>query len=125
MSDFGQGGMQDRGEIMRRDAYILGIVSLAIVNGMHFSYYYLPAYLLMRPFVQITFFTGSPVVASYLTSLMLSTITIMIAGIPAAVYERMRGLKRSDATTFAIWLGASVLLTLPTIMNIASSSGGP
>jgi hypothetical protein len=125
MNDFGPSRMEDRGEIMRRDAYILGIVALAIVNGMQFSFYYLPAYLLMRPFVQITFFTGSPVVTAYLTSLMLSTFTIMLAGIPAAIYERLRGLKQSDATTFAIWLGASVLLALPTIINVASSNPGP
>jgi hypothetical protein len=121
MSDYSTGGPENRGDIMRRDAYILGIASLAIVNGMHFSYYYIPAYFLMRPFVQITFFTGSPLIASYLTSLLLSTITIMMAGVPAAIYERVRGLKQSDATTYTIWLGASVLLALPTIVNLASS----
>jgi hypothetical protein len=121
MSDFGPGNTENRGDIMRRDAYVLGIASLAIINGMHFSYYYIPAYFLMRPFVQITFFTGSPIIASYLTSLLLSTITLMIAGIPAAIYERFRGLKQSDATTYTIWLAASVLLALPTIMNLASA----
>ncbi len=121
MSNFGHGGGEDRGDIMRRDAYILGIAGLAIVNGMHFSYYYIPAYFLMRPFVQITFFTGSPIIASYLTSLLLSTFTVMLAGIPAAIYERLRGLKQSDGTTYMIWLGASVLLALPTIMNLGSA----
>jgi hypothetical protein len=125
MNDHGSSQMEDRGEIMRRDAYILGIVGMAIVNGMHFSFYYLPAFLLMRPFVQITFFTGSPMVTSYLTSLMLSTFTIMLAGIPAAIYERLRGLKRSSAVSFAIWLGGAVLITLPTIMTMASSGAGP
>jgi hypothetical protein len=117
--------IEDRGEIMRRDAYILGVVGMGIVNGMHFSVYYLPAYLLMRPFVQITFFTASPLVSSYLTSLMLSTFTIMLAGIPAALYERFRGMKSSNAVTFAIWLGAATLLTIPTIISLAGSGAGP
>jgi hypothetical protein len=49
MNDHGSSQMEDRGEIMRRDAYLLGIVGLAIINGMHVSFYYLPAYLMMRP----------------------------------------------------------------------------
>jgi hypothetical protein len=124
MSTNGSPEMEDRGEIMRRDSYLLGIAGLAILNGMHVSFYYLPAYLMMRPFVQITFFTASPLISSYLTSLMLSTFTIMLAGIPAAIHDRMKGLKRSNATTYAIWLGGSVLLTLPTIMSIAGG-GSP
>jgi hypothetical protein len=56
---------------------------------------------------------------------MLSTFTIMLAGIPAAIHDRLRGLKRSNVTTYAIWLGASVLLALPTIMSLAGGGGGP
>ena len=43
--------------------------------------------------------------------------TLAIAGIPAAVYERIRGLKSSTAVSLAIWLVAAVLLALPAIMR--------
>jgi hypothetical protein len=111
----------DRADIMRRDAYIVGILGMGAANGMHFSPYYLPARLLLDPFVQVTFFTSSPIVISYLTSLVVSTLSIMFAGIPAALYERARGMRYSDATSFGIWLAFMVLITVPTIMNIAQS----
>ena len=39
--------------------------------------------------------------------------TLLIAGIPAAVYERIRGLKASTPVSLGIWLVATVLLSLP------------
>ena len=48
-------------------------------------------------------------------------LTVLIAGIPAAVYERIRGLKASTVVSLGIWLVATVLLSLPTIMRTLSS----
>jgi hypothetical protein len=47
--------------------------------------------------------------------------TLLIAGIPAAVYERIRGLKTSTPVSLGMWLAATILLTLPTIMNALSA----
>ena len=44
--------------------------------------------------------------------------TLLIAGIPAALYERIRGLKTSTPVSLGIWLVAAVLLSLPTIMRL-------
>jgi hypothetical protein len=109
----------NRADVMRRDAFIVGIVGFAAANGMHFSYYFDPAFVLMRPFVQVTFFTSSPVIIFYMTSLVIATLTIMIAGVPAALSERLRGLRRSDAISYGIWFAGVALLTAPTIMNLA------
>ena len=57
------------------------------------------------------------VINAYVTPLAIALMTLAIAGIPAAVYERIRGLKSSTAVSLAIWLGAAVLLALPAIMR--------
>ncbi len=58
MSNFGP-DMENRADVMRRDAFIVGILGFGAANGMHFSPYYLPGLLLLEPFVKVTFFTTS------------------------------------------------------------------
>jgi hypothetical protein len=55
-----------------------------------------------------------------LASVMIAAMTLLIAGIPAALYERIRGLKASTPVSLGIWLIAAVLLTLPTVMKAFS-----
>jgi hypothetical protein len=118
MSEFDKNNLEDRVDVMRRDAFVFGIVGLGAINGMHFSPYFDPALILFKPFVQVTFFASSPLIIFYFTSLVVATLCIMIAGVPAAIYERVRGLKRSDAISFGIWFGAVALISLPTIMKL-------
>ena len=52
------------------------------------------------------------------SSLMVSTATIILGGIPAAIYERIVGAKDdSTAASMWIWLAGTALLTLPAIGN--------
>jgi hypothetical protein len=124
MSNLDHRDFEDRTDVMRRDAFIVGIVGFGAANGMHFSPYFDPAFLIMRPFVQVTFFTSSPIIIFYFTSLVLSTLAIMLSGIPAALYERAKGLKRSNAVSYGIWFAFMALITLPTVMNLARRGGG-
>jgi hypothetical protein len=51
-------------------------------------------------------------------SLMVSTATIILAGIPAAIYERWIGAKEDSTEALLwIWLAATGLLTLPAMGN--------
>jgi hypothetical protein len=54
---------------------------------------------------------------NYVTPLAIALMTLAIAGIPAALYERIRGLRSSTAVSLGIWLVATVLLALPTIIR--------
>jgi hypothetical protein len=54
---------------------------------------------------------------NYVTPLAIAVMTLAIAGIPAALYERVRGLKASTPVSLGIWLVAAVLLALPAIMR--------
>jgi hypothetical protein len=55
--------------------------------------------------------------AYYATPIVIMVMTLLIAGIPAALYERLRGASTSTIGSLTIWLLAAVLLSLPTIMN--------
>jgi hypothetical protein len=51
-------------------------------------------------------------------SLMVSTATIILAGIPAAIYERFIGAKEDSTDgSLWIWLAGTGLLTLPAMGN--------
>ena len=58
----------------------------------------------------------------YLTSVAISLMTLLLAGIPAALYERVRGLQQSTPGSLAIWLLATALLTLPAILRALALS---
>jgi hypothetical protein len=60
---------------------------------------------------------AGPQLYQNLTSVLIAAMTLLIAGIPAALYERIRGLKASTPVSLGIWLACALLLTLPTILK--------
>lgn len=114
--------MEDRERLLRQDTLLACILGVSVLNGMHFSPWFDPAFLLARPFFQITFWISSPIIVFYFTSLALSTLTVMLAGVPAAMFERVTGREKSDATSLGIWLAAAVLLSIPALLGAAHSS---
>jgi hypothetical protein len=61
---------------------------------------------------------GSTAAIAYFTSLMLSTATVILGGIPAALYERYVGAKEdSTVVSLWIWLAFTAILTQPAIGN--------
>ncbi len=109
----------DRENMLRKDGIYVGIAGMSLLNGMHFSAYFDPVFILMRQFAP-GFFISSPLLIFYFTSLFLSALSLAIGGIPAAIYERSRGLKESTPTSLWIWLGGIFALTLPTLLGMAT-----
>ena len=107
--------MDDREQIMKRDVLLVAIAGCSLLNGMHFSPYFDPVAILLRPFIAGTW-VGTPLVSLYITSMFISLMSLLLAGIPAAIYERVNRLKDSNATSLGIWLGALVLITLPSLL---------
>ena len=61
---------------------------------------------------------GSVSLTLMFSSLMVSTATIILGGIPAAIYERFIGAKdNSTEVSLWIWLAGTGILTLPAIGN--------
>ena len=102
---------------MERNWYYVGIAFFGMINGL-FNQAAVPfAYLFAKVLAPALLF-GSESLTLMFASLMVSTATIILGGIPAALYERYCGAK-DDSTELSlwIWLAGTALLTLPAIGN--------
>jgi len=99
-----------------RSFYYIGIAFFGMINGifnpLFFFVFQLSVYLMAEPLF------GSTAAIAYFSSLMLSTGTVILAGIPAALYERYVGAK-DDSTVVSlwIWLAGTAILSLPAVGN--------
>ena len=99
-----------------RNFYYIGIAFFGMINGifnpLFFFVFQISVYLMAAPLF------GSTGAIAYFSSLMLSTATVILGGIPAALYERFVGAK-DDSTVVSlwIWLACTAILTLPAIGN--------
>ena len=48
--------------------------------------------------------------------------TLLLAGVPAALSERMAGKPESDRMSMLIWLGTALLLTVPGLLSLGGAS---
>ena len=104
---------------MERNA-LVPVMAVAIVNGI-FSPWVLVVFVLYP----VWYPTWAPALsqAVYMVSaLVLSTLTIMLAGVPAALYERFSKGGTSRAAG-VIWLVVTFLLTIPAIPNVLKALG--
>src|SRR4026208_2461375 len=100
---------------MDRNLYYIGIAFFGMVNGLFNQLFLLFALIHVQILAPALLF-GSASLTLMFTSLMVSTATIILAGIPAAIYERVTGAKEdSTEASMWIWLAGTALLTLPAI----------
>jgi hypothetical protein len=100
---------------MNRQPYVIAIMLFATINGI-FS----PFIIAVVPFVVImspAFFAESLQVILFVSSLLLATFTLMLGGVPAALYERWVGTKESTELSMWIWLAGVAVLSLPAVFN--------
>jgi hypothetical protein len=93
---------------------LVPVMAVAIVNGI-FSRWTAIVYVLYP----VWYPSWAPAwsQAVYLVSaLILATLTIMVSGVPAALYERLAAAPRPTITA-TIWVIGAVLLTLPALQN--------
>ncbi len=114
--------MQDRETTLKKDMMIVGVLGLGALNGMHFSPWFDFGFLVFRPFLENGFFITSPLLIFYFTALMLSTMSIMLGGVAAAIFERLTNRTESDPTSLYIWLGAMVVISVPALLSAAQST---
>jgi hypothetical protein len=97
------------------------IIGLAIVNGL-FS----PALIAVFALHPIWYPSLLPAMVPLLltlSSLIVATLTLMIGGVPAALYERFTRRERTVMSGY-LWLAGVLALTLPAIPSIAKALGG-
>lgn len=107
----------ERPGAIKRGALLLATGGVSLLNGMHFSPLFDPVFFLMRPFAPGVL-TYGPSLLVHFTSVFLSLMTLILAGVPAAIYERIRGRHQSSLGSLGIWLVAAFLLTLPSLMAV-------
>jgi hypothetical protein len=102
---------------MDRNLYYVAIAFFGMINGL-FNQALVPfAYLFAKVLAPALLF-GSESLTLMFASLMASTATIIVGGVPAALYERVVGAK-DDSTEISlwIWLAGAGILTLPAVGN--------
>ncbi len=107
--------MDKRQALMQTDTLLVATCGLSLLNGMHFSPWFDPIALLLKPFVAGTIL-ASPLVFLYLASIFISVVSLLLAGVPAALYERFNNEPESTPTSVGIWFAAMILITTPALI---------
>lgn len=100
--------------------HLVVIIGLAILNGI-FS----PALIAVFALHPVWYPSFLPVILPLLfllSSLILATLTLMIGGVPAALYERLAGQSQTAVSGY-IWLAGVLALTLPSLPGIMRALG--
>lgn len=106
---------------MPREFFIFTIVALGILNGLFSPL--LPQAIGVALVMAPAFFVGSTGMLFLLASLLLSTATIMVAGVPAALFERATGRTETDGAAYAIWLATMAVISLPALFVAVRLAG--
>lgn len=109
----------DREKLIRQDGLLIGIAGASLLSGMHFSPFFDPAFIIVKFLLAPTFFISSPLLLFYFTSLLVSVSCLILAGVPAAIFERVTGRQQSDAASLGIWLAGLLVLTIPVFTGMA------
>lgn len=100
---------------------LVPVMAVAIVNGI-FSPWVLMIFLLY-PVWYPGWAPPSSQLVYMASALILSTMTIMVAGVPAALYERWAS-SPNRLIVASIWIAGTVLLTLPALPNVVRALTG-
>lgn len=102
---------------MERNIQYICIAFFGMINGLFNQWALFFALLHTQEIGQFLFF-GNISLMLYMASLMVSTATIILAGIPAALFERFTGVQEDSTTTSMwIWVAGTLALTLPAMGN--------
>ena len=101
---------------MSRNFYYIGIAFFGMINGIFNQLWLIFALVYVQTFAAPLLF-GSVSLTLLFASLMVSTATVILGGIPAAIYERVTGASDSNDASLWIWLVGTALLTLPAAGN--------
>lgn len=100
---------------MDRNLLVFAVVGISILNGLFspFLAIAVPISAVLMPEV----FPRSVGWVLFFSSLLVASGTLLLSGVPAALYERLVDGRDSTAAV-AIWLGGAVLLALPAFRHL-------
>ncbi|MGE0121182.1 MAG: hypothetical protein AB7S71_23665 [Dongiaceae bacterium] len=100
----------------------IGTLGVSLFNGLASPA--LPLLFFLAPIWMPEFVPATNEARFYAASLVVSFGTLLVAGIPAAVFERVTGRRSSDTTSMLVWLACAVVLSLPALQQIMGASAG-
>ena len=92
-------------------AVFVAVMGVTLLNG--FVSPMVPLVFILAPIWLPEFAPQTPIAILYGTSLIVSVATLVVSGVPAALFERLTGRQETDMTSMLVWLGTAILLTLP------------
>jgi hypothetical protein len=101
---------------MNRNFYFIGIAFFGMINGIFNQLWLIFALLYVQSLIGPLLF-GSLSLTLMFASLMVSTATVILGGIPAAIYEQVTGKSESNRVSLWIWLAGTAILALPAAGN--------
>lgn len=101
--------------MLLRLALVVATMLTSAINGSTFSPLFDSVLFLLRP--ALAPLTLGSEAMFYLTGAFTAVATFIVAGIPAAAYERLRGLGESSPTSLLIWLVAALAVSMPSILG--------
>ena len=101
---------------MNRSFYFIGIAFFGMINGI-FNQLALIFTLLYVQLLAGPLLFGNLSLTLMFASLMVSTATVILGGIPAAIFERVTGASESSNVSLWIWLAGTAILALPAAGN--------
>jgi hypothetical protein len=93
------------------------VVSVCVVNGI-FSPYLVIA-LQIAPILMPEMFPRTVGWSLFFSSIIVSTATLIVSGIPAALYERLLESDEESPASMWIWFAAAIVMTLPALQSIS------
>lgn len=94
----------------------IAILLLALVNGMASPM--TRAVMLLAPLWFPGLITPTPEAVYQGAVVIVAILTILLAGIPAALLERVRGQAQSDQASTIVWLVVTCVLSLPALFVV-------
>ena len=104
---------------MASNPYLVGIMAAGILNGIFSPFFFVTARVIITALAPALLITG-PRLVTFLSSLLAATATILFAGVPAALFERLTGRTETDAASWAIWLVTACALAFPALLRAVS-----
>jgi hypothetical protein len=97
----------------------IGTLAISLLNGWISPLFQPLAF--FAPIWLPSFVPPSPIALAYASSMIIAAGTLLAAGVPAAIVERIRKQAHSDQVSMIIWLAGAIILTLPGLPRLAAA----
>lgn len=102
---------------MNREPFIAAIMAFGLISGFFNPIMIALAKPLADLFASSLLIVRLSGLSAFFTIIFAATMTVMLAGIPAALFERVTGRAETDQASLFIWLACTTLIALPAVIR--------